>query len=573
MAFDLNTVGAGLAGFVSNAAASNPQIASPVNALLNKNKRFTLSINNQFFHIEIWLHNQIEGTVPFPVTFKMVHSLAIEETLTDWFVKGWIVFENDFEVLERGWPNENIKAPYIFRTDGRNRISIKIYPIPNDTELYGITKNSEGLPKDKWEMSFDCVIYDVEDLPTGSAQKKLRKFYFWDERYQFFSEKNIEWSTSVEGLQLYLNQPIENPHELEDSKRAIPANFALKSLIESAAAKASIGSFNTEQVKIGYMEGNSIDNPNIFLNTFSTVWDGGYDQINYLTGNREDLIFYTSPANSTILDDLEYILAGTISEKGNPVFLRFGRWSEDKSWSLIGLEKYFQDSEKDQVERLILEDGIESTKPYIARAKTDYPINDVNNFISGIASRITQYKFSPMVSLDDQRIQNSPLYQYDFKNSAYTIYATENTAKSVVEKMEEVGKEGLFSLNNSNYGSHVLLNLNKTKQLGMMNNNMFSPRSFTPSTFPRVQMMKDALYLNEAVCFVTNGLTIRSPGRFIFIDSVNSAETNPFDDRFLGQWMMTKVVHLFTKDNYLTEVVANKIDTFSRLWPIEDKIL
>lgn len=573
MALDTNTTGFGIGGFSNEQTTSNPALVSPVNALSNKNNRFTVSINNQFFHIEIWLYNQIEGMKPFPVTFTMVNSLALEETLMDWFVKGWIVFENDFEVLERGWPNENIKAPYIFRTDGRNKISIKIYPIPNDTELYSITKNEEGLPKDKWEMSFDCVIYDVEDLPTGNAQKKLRKFYFWDERYQFFSEKNIEWSTGVEGLKAYNENSVENSYKLEDFQRSIPANFAIKSLIETAASKISIGNENIEQVKIGYTEGNSIDNPNVFLNTFSTVWDGGYDKINYFTGNREDLIFYTSPANSTVLDDLEYILAGSISEKGNPVFLRFGRSSVDKSWSLISLERYFQDSEKEQVERLILEDGVESTKPYIARAQTNYQVNDINNFISGIASRITQYKFSPMVSLDDQRIQNSPLYQYDFKNSAYMIYSTDNTAKSVVEKMEETGKEGLYSLNNSDYGSHVLLNLNKTKQLGIMTSNMFSPRPFIPSTFPKVQMMKDALYLNEAVSFVTNGLTIRSPGRFIFIDHVNSSETNPFDDRFLGQWMITKVVHLFTKGNYFTEVVANKIDTFSRLWPKEDKNL
>ena len=103
--------------------------------------------------------------------------------------------------------------------------------------------------------------------------------------------------------------------------------------------------------------------------------------------------------------------------------------------------------------------------------------------------------------------------------------------------------------------------------------NMFSPKPFIPTNFPKVQMMKDALYLNESVCFITNGLTIRSPGRFIFIDYSNSNDINPFDDRFLGQWLMTKVVHLFTQDNYITEVVANKIDTFSRLWPNEDKNL
>jgi hypothetical protein len=67
-----------------------------------------------------------------------------------------------------------------------------------------------------------------------------------------------------------------------------------------------------------------------------------------------------------------------------------------------------------------------------------------------------------------------------------------------------------------------------------------------------------------------NGLTIRTPGQFIFIDSASSGPNNPFDDRFLGQWLILKVVHLFTKDSYITEVLATKVDTFSKIWNIEE---
>jgi hypothetical protein len=285
---------------------------------------------------------------------------------------------------------------------------------------------------------------------------------------------------------------------------------------------------------------------------------------------RNDLIFYTSPANNNVLDDMEYIISNIISKEGNPAFLRFGRSTQDKFWNLVGLEKYFRDAEKEQVERLIIEDGVEPRKPYIPRAPSNFS-SDIQNFMSGIASRIKQYKFSPMVAVDDNRILNSPLHHYDFTTGRFNIFYGENTAKEVINQMTNAGKQGLYSLKQAS--SHVLLNLNQTKNTGIMLKNMFSPKPFIPTNFPKVQMMKDALYLNESVCFITNGLTIRSPGRFIFIDYSNSNESNPFDDRFLGQWMMTKVVHLFTQDNYVTEVVANKIDTFSRLWPNEDKNL
>ena len=540
----------------------------------NKKRKFIHQIRDQYYYIEIWLYNQIDGQKPFAVPFMFVNSLAIEETLMDWFIKGWIVFNNSFEILERGSPGSDnkpdiVKAPYIFRTDGRNRISIKIYPIANNkTKEYGEIGNSgESLPREKWEMSFDCVIYDVEDLPTVNAQTKLRKYYFWDERYQIFLEKNIDWSTSTD-------------YRLPDYERGMSANLALRELINSAS-KVDPRSNNrsAEIIKVGYLDGGSIDKPQIPLNDF---WDWDYgnsaDTVEKLLPNgqkisyRKDLIFYTSPANNNVIDDINYILENTISSKGYPTFLRFGRWSEEKNWSLIGLEKYFENAENEQVERIIIDDGIEaSKKPYVPRAPAQLYNNDINNFMSGIASKIRQYKFSPMVAIDDNRIANTPLHQYDFSMGRFNMFYRENTAEEVINSMTDMGEMGLYSFTkNKNLGPHVLLNLNKTKKQGIMLNNMFSPKPFVPTNLPKLVMMEDALFLNETLSFIANGLTIRSPGRFLFVDKINSNESNPFDDRFLGQWMITKVVHVFTQDNYVTEVISSKIDTFSKLWPFED---
>lgn len=540
----------------------------------NQKRKFIHQIRDQYYYIEIWLYNQIDGQKPFAVPFIFVNSLAIEETLMDWVVKGWIVFNNSFEILERGSPGsdnkpEIVKAPYIFRTDGRNRISIKIYPIANNkTKNYSdIGINDDSLPKEKWEMSFDCVIYDVEDLPTADAQTKLRKYYFWDERYQIFSEKNIDWSTSTD-------------YRLPDHERGMSANLALRDLINSASkTDPKSNNESSEVIKIGYLEGGVINNPQIPLNDFWN-WDYGNsaDTIKKRLPNgqeisyRKDLIFYTSPANSNVIDDINYVLENTISSKGYPTFLRFGRWSEEKNWSLIGLEKYFENAENEQVERIIIDDGIEaSKKPYIPRASAQFYNNDINNFMSGIASKIKQYKFSPMVAIDDNRIVNTPLHQYDFSMGRFNMFYRENTAEEVINNMTQVGEMGLYSFTkNKNLGPHILLNLNKTKKQGIMLNNMFSPKTFVPTNLAKLVMMKDALFLNETLSFVANGLTIRSPGRFLFVDKVNSNESNPFDDRFLGQWMITKVVHVFTQDKYVTEVLSSKIDTFSKLWSIED---
>lgn len=540
---------------------------------------FVHQIRDQLYYIEIWLYNQIDGQKKFFVPFYFINSLAIEETIFDFNIKGWIVFNTDFEILERGSQSTagtNIpetKPAFIFRTDGRNKISIKIYPIPNTQTSYPISTNNEDLPREKWEMNFDCVIYDVEDLPTKSAQKKMRKFYFWDERYQHFLEKNIEWSTSVQGLKYMNRNSGTDLWKLKDYERSIPATYAIRSLIETASLKDPTNSNSVGgSIKIGYADGGTIDLPDVPLNTFSIDWDWGYDQNHIVNGlgqsYRRDLVFYTSPANSNVMDDLNYLLENAISKEGNPVFLRYGRWSGEKEWSLVGLEDIFSDAENEQVERLIVEDGRTPQKPYIARAPNDYG-SDVKNFMSGIASRIYEYKFSPMVSIDDNRIVNTPHHVYDWSRGQFNIYFKDNLATEVANKLTEVGKKGLYSMQRG----HVLLNVNKTKQLGIMLNNAYNTKPFAPPEAPRINMMKDALFLNEAISFVTAGLTIRSPGRFLFIDHSNSNDYNAFDDRFLGQWMITKVVHVFTQSNYITEVIANKIDTFSKIWDVTENKL
>jgi hypothetical protein len=85
------------------------------------------------------------------------------------------------------------------------------------------------------------------------------------------------------------------------------------------------------------------------------------------------------------------------------------------------------------------------------------------------------------------------------------------------------------------------------------------------------QMLLDSVFLNQSVSFQTFGLTLRSPGKFIFIDRIDSGDSNPFDDRFLGQWFLTDVSHMFTQETYITEVIAVKIDSFNKIWNKKDQ--
>jgi hypothetical protein len=545
----------------------------------NTDSRFLLQIRDQLFHIEVWMYNQVDDKTfkPFPIPTYFIEGLAIEESLMSWNQKGWIVLNNDFEVFERGalsteyrlkagsnteYEGANqIPSPFTFRTDGRNKISLRIFPITKSDN----SANISDLPSEQWEMRYDFVIYDIEDLKTNSAAKKLRKFYFWDERFQIFTERNIEWSSSLYGES---NGNIN----AKDSERIMPVSEAIKSIIKTAASNTS-DPRNSSDIKVGNTKGpEEIANPNIPLDNFNLEnWDAG---------SNDSLIFYTSPANSCVLEDLQYVCQNLKASDGSCLFLLLDRYT--KQWSLVPITKFFNEAAMNQIERLVIQDNQSPSQsseggstPYMGRAPFDSNENSpIKNFQSNIASKILTYKFAPMVASDDVRITNAPVHNYDFSTNQYNVNFEENTAEKFLQNMKTFAgsnnsEGGLYSFKQS---KTLLLNINQTKTSGLMASNNFISRRFFPKDISAVSMIKDFLFLNQALYFSAPGLTFRTPGKFVFIDrDASTGEKNPFDDRFLGQWMLIRVVHMFTKSEYVTDIVATKIDTFTPWWKELDK--
>jgi hypothetical protein len=537
--------------------ADNNTVAST-----NEDGLYLLQIRDQFFHVEIWLYNQLDKFKPFrlPFTKEFVKALAIEETLHNWSTNGWIVISSPFEILERGalvnadskFPND---PPFLFRTDGRNKISIKIIPITNTNNVPDAEVQS--LPPEKWEMCYDFVIYDVEDLPSETAAKKIRKLYFHDERYQILSERNIEWSTALYG-------PNQGRINSSDAAKTMSCSDAIQSIIKTAASPSS--NPNNPEIHVGSTLGpRGIDNPNTRLDNFSADWD---------KGSPDSKIFYTSPANSCALEDIKYVMGSIKSEDGSPLFIDFNRYNNPlgKQFSLVSFKKYIENAEKNQIERLVIQDNLDplNAKPYFNRAPFDRnESSTIKNFQSGIASRIKDYAFVPMTANYDSRIVNAPTHNYNFSSGKFSTIFKGNKVTDVLNNVKDVAN-GLYSFQKKQ--GQLQMHINKTKQTGLMTQNNFVPRTFFPNNISYVSMAKDFLFLNQALHFSTQGLTFRSPGNFVFIDrEVSNGDPNPFDDRFLGQWMITKVVHVFTlsSDNnhdYITEVVVNKIDNFTKWW-------
>lgn len=537
---------------------------------MNKKLGYVHQIRDQTYYIEIIFYNQIEGEMPISIPFFYIDSLIINETLRNWATSGSIVLNTPLEIFSRGNPFEyfngnggkdeesyklsKIKAPYIERTDGRNKIGIRLYPL--ESKNNSVSETQTTFPKDKWEMSFDFIVTSIQDLPTPNAQVKKRKYEFIDERYQILSERNLEWSSAI----LAAKKINRKPYELTDEQKKINPNQLLKELIKIAGTNPNPTFNSNGSLFVGFKEGENIDTPSIpFANIDEENWD---------SGDSKNKIPYSTSAKHSALDDMNDILASCVSSTGGPVILEFGRYSDDKKWKLIPVSKLFESASSEQVEHLILEasSGLDSKNtPHVSRGP-----RDTGNVMSPIASRIQSYKFSPMVSVDDNRITNSAVHYYDHATGSFHIKLKKNTAENVINTLENYGKSGLYSFKTKD-GAQILLNLNKTKSSGLMLENK---QSYIGSSIydgiTHNQMVLDAIFLNQSLSFQTYGLTIRSPGRYIFVDRIDSADSNPFDDRFIGPWMITEVSHLFTQETYMTEVIAVKVDSFDKIWNKKD---
>jgi hypothetical protein len=558
----------------------NREVPSDIIAITDE--AFTVQIGNQLFYIETWMDNQLDNFKPIKIPFFFIEELVIEETLESWNTKGYVVLVNDFEFFERGSyplstnkknPTYKLDSPFAFRSDGRNKVYLKIFPIVKDIEL----------PKEYWEMSFELVIYDIEDLKTDNSEIKRRKFYFQEERYQIMSERKLEWSTALYG-------PNQGNIDASDTQRSMPISDAIQSIIKAAASNDSDPNFSSKQfdspksekpyIEVGVertqaaiLNGSSFNEKSSIIyektrfdNFDNDRWDKG------VAGN-DGMILYTSPTNESAIGDLNYVMNDFESENGGPVFLELDRHDVEggKKFYLTSLKTLIQESSKQQVEHISVTDtmGNSDLPPYFPRADLTQE-GTIKNFSSGIASRINDYKFVPMLPVDDLNLANTPSHNYDFESNQFNIFFKENTIEDAYNKIKEFAKEGLYSFKSKSSNAEILMNINKTKSSGLLTNNIHNVRKFFSTRNSQIHMLRSLCLLGQALYFRTLGLTNRSPGRFLFVDKDSSiANNNVFDDRFLGQWMILNVKHRFTKETYTTDVICSKLDTFNKHWDVK----
>ena len=233
--------------------------------------------------------------------------LQIEDNLMRWWVTGYIDIRNEFDFMEKNLTadgqvedvddlgsepinvNPDTGSLYTFRNDGSDLLYIEIgNPTAKDDTHH--------------TMSYLMSVYKVEDLETDSQSDKVKRLYFYDEKYHQFLHSNIDWSTADEPTD-ETGQPV-NPRIGSDDNREMVVGKAIHYLIKKVLGEET---------------------------RFSAYWDEG-----------ASTTFYTSPTNHRAIDDLNHMMEDFVATEesgGGMGILKFDR--SYKMWRLFSLKQLF----------------------------------------------------------------------------------------------------------------------------------------------------------------------------------------------------------------------------------------
>ena len=475
--------------------------------------------NSQLFNVIVTLDNHTKEKYQLPT--KTILELVIEEDLFNWPYKGYIIYNNRYEAIER---NMNPNA-WFFRMDARDEISIQIKTISD--EPMNIT-----YPPEVWEMDLNFVIYDTEDIPSANIATKMKKIYFWDKRYQMMMDKKIYWSTVTA-------QKLKNASHLTDDERSMLTGDAIKNLISDPKAG-------------GYED--AIDEEN---------WDNGITKQ-----------FYTSPVQNNIADDIKYFVTNHLSEKDDDVTLLKYNNRVDNKFQLVPMHKFFDkagsgaESPGDwQLEHYFFED-IESeegsTSPYRAPYREDLSF-EVDIKI-GEWSKITTYEFSDMSGIDNTKaLVSKPVYSYCLKTGSFKVDYADNEIEKVKSEFKRIYTDKLLPAGKA----EPIFTLNKTKkdQINIEPEFTFAKTAYADNIQNRLiqgrgKILFGGVFLNEFIKFRVTGSPHRTVGKFIGIDRKTSDTKLNFDNKICGQWFVTDVKHVWNHNRYVNDICAVKVHMY-----------
>mgnify|MGYP003134327762 FL=1 len=527
-------------------------------------------IDNVNYKYYIYLANADGNYIS--LTTDAIELLNISDNVLDYTAFGSIVFRNDDDAIERTnivntlEKKENYFArqrknyqtmisEFFFRNDCRDYLLVYIQP-----EIKNLTNDEEIKKLHPFTtLQYKFTVIENEDMTVEDSDIKYKKLTLVDNVLEIFREKNIDFSTAN------FIQDTTEVADLDDSERQIKTGSVIKELIRSGIREGSMG-------EDAYVNNESADK--VGDSFFSKDWDDGTTDI-----------FYASPGEYNVLDDLDYILERhTSSQKPfDRCLLRKDRFTD--KWSLISLQNYFnnaimQDESSSwggllHLETILL--GTQSSNYSNADAQVELksrtPVLPINNETLGDYSFVDKFKFHNMNGLDNQKdIVTTAVHSYQLNDKTFQIDITNNNAKKALQVYYETYVKGadsnqypLFLANNKDQiNSNIFLNAMRKNNINYKN--VFSINDKEPDQrlgVGRNAILTCAIFKNNALELDLKGITTRAAGRFLSFNRAKSLPEGKFDDKVFGTYFLVNVEHVFNKGSYVNKVIGVKTYLYS----------
>ena len=371
------------------ASLNPPQLITPSDSVPGVFTADTKLIGQQLWQYKVNLYNHQQY---YTIPTRAIKMLCIEDDLLSWPLRGYVIVDSRMEGFERSL---DFSMSYYLRSDARDEIHVEVQPI--------IEKGT--LPDKIWKIDIDAVIYDVEDITHENMERKAKKLYFWDKKFQNVLEKNIQWSTAT------------GKRYPQSGNKPCPAPIAHASDLQRSM-------YTGEAIA-------------------SLLYESGYEQ--YIDFDKwnwgKSKILFTAKADWSIWDCIQYILEQQISNDGkyDICILQWNRG--DKKWNLTPVWKLFESAgistpKELQIEHMFFEEPIAETPSSMSPPKA--PLDLTPSYEKDIKSddfnKIRNYRFSQTSGLDNSKaFVTHPIYSHWHKKKQFDVDVKENERRGIVQ--------------------------------------------------------------------------------------------------------------------------------------------
>ena len=417
----------------------------------------------------------------------------------------------------------------------------------------------------KWTLSYLFSIYEIEDVNDvpqleGHAATYLKclKLKFHDVRYQILKTTNLEYST------------------------AMPKDITLTPIYDSGLANGTQGVLYTGDAMRDIFNA-ALTNPN----------NGGSSEFELLGGLSWDKgssqLFYTSPAEYSALDDINYLysshvsslpLAGVEDLKINDLCLLHTERSSSpgliEKIVLTSITDMFKGAGKGKNEPGELQKEHFFVTSHTSQESEEEVLNgfrapmsngdddsvDIKTFKYG---QIISYSFVDMSpTINSHVFRSAPVYSVDIGKRQFNIQFKGNDVLTARKTISNSYISNLYKKDAGDVEELFLTTIHKSKK----NLNMFPTFSLNgDNEIVRqkkgiLDLIYTGLFQNACICFKTYGLTLRESGTFIGIDKTEGCANNDYNNKLYGQWFVVKVDHLFEAGAYMNVIYAVKLHRY-----------